>query len=89
MRPWSAFPRRWSERWHRIGSKGGSRELAKASFARGVGQDNVAGRAAITLPWSDGQSEGQIEKLKLVKRQMCGRGKIDLLQARLIGLMPR
>ena len=31
------------------------------------------------------QTEGQITKLKLVKRQMCGRGKLDLLQARLIG----
>ncbi len=43
------------------------------------------GRAAIVSPWSNGQTEGQITKLKLVKRQMYGRGKIDLLQARLIG----
>lgn len=57
-----------------------------ASFARGVGQDRAAVLAAITLPWSNGQTEGQITKLKLVKRQMYGRGKIDLLQARLIGL---
>ena len=42
-------------------------------------------RAAITEPWSNGQTEGQITKLKLVKRQMYGRGKLDLLQARLIG----
>ena len=56
-----------------------------ASFARGVGQDRAAVLAAITLPWSNGQTEGQITKLKLVKRQMYGRGKIDLLQARLIG----
>ncbi|MCE4227013.1 ISL3 family transposase [Methylobacterium sp. C25] len=59
-----------------------------ASFARGVGQDRSAVRAAITLPWSNGQTEGQITKLKLVKRQMYGRGKMDLLQARLIGLSP-
>ena len=39
----------------------------------------------ITQPWSNGQTEGQINKLKLVKRQMYGRAKIDLLQARLIG----
>jgi hypothetical protein len=31
------------------------------------------------------QTEGQITRLKLVKRQMYGRGKLDLLQARLIG----
>ena len=42
-------------------------------------------RAAIALRWSNGQTEGQVTKLKLVKRQMYGRAKIDLLQARLIG----
>jgi transposase len=42
-------------------------------------------RAAILSTWSNGQTEGQITRLKLVKRQMYGRGKIDLLQARLIG----
>jgi transposase len=41
--------------------------------------------AALVQPWSNGQTEGQITKLKLVKRQMYGRAKIDLLQARLIG----
>jgi transposase len=56
-----------------------------ASFANGVAKDEAAVRAAIILPWSNGQTEGQITKLKLVKRQMYGRGKIDLLQARLIG----
>jgi transposase len=56
-----------------------------ASFARGGTNDEAAVRAAITLPWSNGQTEGQITRLKLVKRQMYGRGKIDLLQARLIG----
>jgi transposase len=56
-----------------------------ASFANGVKKDESAVRAAIILPWSNGQTEGQITKLKLVKRQMYGRGKIDLLQARLVG----
>lgn len=41
--------------------------------------------AAIDLPWSNGQTEGQITKLKLVKRQMYGRGKLDLFQARMLG----
>ncbi len=59
-----------------------------ASFARGVVRDLAAVRAALTLPWSNGQTEGQITKLKLVKRQMYGRGKIDLLQARLVGGQP-
>ena len=56
-----------------------------ASFANGVMRDQAAVSAAITLPWSNGQTEGQITKLKLVKRQMYGRGKLDLLQARVIG----
>lgn len=56
-----------------------------ASFASGVAKDEAAVRAAITSVWSNGQTEGQITRLKLVRRQMYGRGKIDLLQARLIG----
>jgi transposase len=56
-----------------------------ASFANGITKDKAAVNAAIILPWSNGQTEGQITKLKLVKRQMYGRGKIDLLQARLLG----
>ena len=54
-----------------------------AAFARGMAKDKSAVRAALTLSWSNGQTEGQITKLKLVKRQMYGRGKIDLLEARL------
>ena len=56
-----------------------------ASFGNGVTKDQEAVRAAILSPWSNGQTEGQITKLKPVNRQMYGRGKIDLLQARLIG----
>ena len=64
---------------------GRARASLVASFASGVARDEAAVRAAITLPWSNGQTEGQITRLKLVKRQMYGRGKLDLLQARLIG----
>lgn len=56
-----------------------------ASFASGVRKDLAAVRVAIVSPWSNGQTEGQITKLKLVKRQMYGRAKLDLLEARLIG----
>jgi transposase len=56
-----------------------------ASFANGVMKDRAAVAAAITSNWSNGQTEGQITKLKLVKRQMYGRGKLDLLQARVVG----
>ena len=55
-----------------------------SSFSRGVAADSAAIRAAIVEPWSNGQTEGQITKLKLVKRQMYGRANLDLLRARLL-----
>ena len=55
-----------------------------ASFAAGVSKDKAAVAAAITSVWSNGQTEGQITKLKLVKRTMYGRAKVDLLEARLL-----
>jgi transposase len=55
-----------------------------ASFASGIRADREAVAAAIVEPWSNGQTEGQITKLKLVKRQMYGRAKLDLLRARLV-----
>jgi len=55
------------------------------SFANGARRDIVAVHAAISSPWSNGQTEGQVTRLKLVKRQMYGRAKLDLLEARLIG----
>jgi transposase len=62
-----------------------ARSSLVTSFANGVAKDRAAVRAAIVSAWSNGQTEGQITKLKLVKRQMYGRAKIDLLEARLIG----
>ncbi|MCE7030952.1 ISL3 family transposase [Jiella avicenniae] len=56
-----------------------------ASFARGIRRDVSAVQGSITEPWSNGQTEGQVNKLKLVKRQMYGRAKLDLLEARLLG----
>lgn len=56
-----------------------------ASSSKGINADVAAVRAALTEIWSNGQTEGQITKLKLVKRQMYGRAGLDLLRARLIG----
>ena len=53
-------------------------------FAAGLRQDEQAVRAALLLPWSSGQVEGQVSRLKLVKRQGYGRAGLDLLRARLI-----
>ncbi len=55
-----------------------------ASFAKGITRDLAAVGEAITEPWSNGQTEGQITKLKLVERQMYGRAGLDLLRARLV-----
>jgi len=62
---------------------GDARSSLLAAFASGIAADRDAVEAAITEPWSNGQTEGQITKLKLVKRQMYGRAKLDLLRARL------
>ena len=54
---------------------------AVASFMR---RDYEAIVAGLTLPWSQGQTEGQVDRLKLVKRQVYGRGKLDLPHRRLV-----
>jgi transposase len=53
-------------------------------FAAGLTRDYAAVRAGLTLVHSNGQTEGQITKLKFVRRSMYGRGKLDLLQHRLL-----
>ncbi len=53
-------------------------------FVQSIEQDRDAVLAAIALPWSNGQTEGQIHRLKLLKRQMYGRANLDLLRIRLI-----
>ena len=55
-----------------------------ASLARGLNADKHAVLAALREPWSNGQTEGQINKLKTLKRQMYGRANLDLLRARLV-----
>lgn len=57
-------------------------ELAK--LARSFEKDKAAIHAALTQPWSNGQTEGQVNRLKLIKRQMYGRAKFDLLRARVL-----
>ncbi len=56
-----------------------------ASFVNGVMKDRAAFAAPIVTAWSNGQTEGQITKLKLIKHQNYGRANLDLLEARLIG----
>ena len=58
------------------------------SFANGLRSDLAAVRNALSMPWSNGQVEGQINRLKFIKRQMYGRAKLDLLRKRVLYRVP-
>lgn len=53
-------------------------------FAAGLRRDHEPVIAALSCAWSNGQTEGQINRLKLIKRQMFGRANFDLLRARVL-----
>jgi len=55
-------------------------------FARTLRRDIDAVRNAVTEPWSNGQTEGQINRLKTLKRAMYGRAGPELLRARMLPL---
>lgn len=67
--------------WLRKAEESGVAELR--GVAVGMRRDRAAIEAALQLPWSQGQTEGQVTRLKLVKRAMYGRGGLDLLLGRL------
>jgi transposase len=54
------------------------------TFAASVRRDYAAIAAALESPWSSGQVEGHVTKIKLCKRAMYGRGKLDLLRRRVL-----
>ena len=54
------------------------------SFAVGLRRDYAAVRAGLSRPESNGQVEGQITRLKLLKRQMYGRAEFDVLRLRVL-----
>jgi transposase len=70
------------EAWMAEATHSGIEELAR--FARGLEDDLVAITAALILPWSNGVTEGQIHRLKLVKRQGYGRAGFALLRQRVV-----
>jgi transposase len=53
-------------------------------FAQGLRNDWKAVQAAVTSKWSNGKTEGHVNRLKLIKRKMYGRAKFDLLRKRVI-----
>ena len=69
-------------RWLDAAKRGEVAELE--GFAQGLSKDYEAVNAALTHEWSNGQVEGQINRLKFIKRQMYGRAKFDLLKARFL-----
>jgi transposase len=69
----------WIER---VSASDGIVELGR--FAEGLRDDLAAVRAALSLPWSNGQTEGHVNRLKLIKRQMFGRANFDLLRQRVL-----
>ncbi|CAJ0874006.1 hypothetical protein AMST5_02561 [freshwater sediment metagenome] len=68
--------------WLRDAQKSGL--YAMQRFSRTLQRDIDAVRNAITEPWSNGQTEGQINRLKALKRTMYGRAGPELLRARLL-----
>lgn len=53
-------------------------------FAAGIRRDEAAVRAALQHPWSAGQTEGQVNRVKMLKRQTYGRAGFDLLRRRVL-----
>ena len=92
-----AFGHQLKEWFHEVLSKGdlealdawvheASRSWLKQfkSLARSISQDYEAVKLALTSPWSTGQCEGQICRVKLIKRMGYGRAKMDLLRQRIL-----
>jgi hypothetical protein len=55
-------------------------------FAQTLRQDKSAVQNAVTEPWNNGQTEGQINRLRTLKRSMYGRASTELLRARMLPL---
>jgi transposase len=68
--------------WLRAAHASGIRELRY--FARGLQRDYEAVAAGLSLPWSSGPTEGHINRLKTLKRQMYGKAGFDLLRQRVL-----
>ena len=96
-RPRSPRPstsRRTLPRWSASGSRRSSIPGCKRAttstlealqrFATGLHEDYEAVKAGVTLPWSTGPVEGHINRLKMLKRQMFGRARLDLLSRRFV-----
>jgi transposase len=70
------------EAWMSETMRSGNEALVR--FAQGLQEDLTAVKAGLTLPWSNGPVEGQITRLKLLKRQGYGRAGFPLLRQRVL-----
>jgi hypothetical protein len=55
-----------------------------APFVTAIQRDHAAVLAGLSLPWSNGPLEGNVNRLKLIKRSMYGRAQFDLLKLRVL-----
>lgn len=70
------------ENWLQSATGSGIKELGR--FAAGLRRDFAAVQNGLSLAWNNGQTEGQINRLKEIKREMYGRAKFDLLRQRVL-----
>ncbi len=75
-------PGRRLEQW--MAEAAGANVPELTAFVTNLRQDAVAVMAALTLPYSQGQTERRVNRLKLIKRSMYGRAKFDLLRQRVL-----
>src|SRR6266852_60875 len=68
--------------WKKQVAESGFSEVQR--FAKGLERDKEAVLAGLTLVYSNGQVEGQVNKLKLLKRTMYGRAAFPLLRQRVL-----
>jgi transposase len=61
-----------------------SHNISPGPLSGGWTKDGDAICAALTTPWSNGQTEVQVNRLKLIKRQMYGHASFDLLRRRVL-----
>ena len=70
------------DQWRLCVKQSGLKELQ--SFSTGLMKDESAVRAAMTYDWSNGQVEGNVNRLKMIKRMMFGRAGFALLRSRVL-----
>ena len=69
--------------WLTRGAKCGLPDIE--TFTQGLQDDYQAVKSSLILPYSNGPVEGQVNRLKFVKRSMFGRGSFELLRSRFLG----